>query len=398
MSGRKNQLAFAGFVLAASIFTATLVWVVLERYYSGVHFRAMGAVCQEIIDREPEAEPAVLDALKGYQQNKLQFDGENIIQAYGYRQADLWDKGVKTGLFFVVSSFAAGGILLFLAFAAMKKGEAQRINNLTEYLEKINTGRSGVLLQTGEDAFSKLQDEIYKTVTMLYETRERAIDTKNNFAENLANIAHQIKTPITALLLSTQMLGENLGEGQRKQIDMQLSRLMRLEEALLVLSRIDAGTLPLEPKKTDVFTALTLAADNLQELLKDAGVAVNIPEAGEVRVWADMDWTMEAMMNLMKNCMEHTAFGGTVFCAYEQNPLYTRIRIWDQGKGFAREDIPHLFERFYRGKQTNSSGIGIGLALAKAIIESQGGILSAYNRPEGGACFEIRLYCIDEGE
>ena len=398
MSGRKNQLAFAGFVLAASIFTASLVWVVLERYYSGVHFRAMGAVCQEIIDREPEAEPAVLDALKGYQQNKLQFDGENIIQAYGYRQADLWDKGVKTGLFFVVSSFAAGGILLFLAFAAMKKGEAQRINNLTEYLEKINTGRSGVLLQTGEDAFSKLQDEIYKTVTMLYETRERAIDTKNNFAENLANIAHQIKTPITALLLSTQMLGENLGEGQRKQIDMQLSRLMRLEEALLVLSRIDAGTLPLEPKKIDVFTALTLAADNLQELLKDAGVAVNIPEAGEVRVWADMDWTMEALMNLMKNCMEHTAFGGTVFCAYEQNPLYTRIRIWDQGKGFAREDIPHLFERFYRGKQTNSSGIGIGLALAKAIIESQGGILSAYNRPEGGACFEIRLYPIDEGE
>ncbi len=398
MSGRKNQLAFAGFVLAASIFTATLMWVVLERYYSGVHFRAMGAVCQEIIDREPEAEPAVLDALKGYQQNKLQFDGENIIQAYGYRQADLWDKGVKTGLFFVVSSFAAGGILLFLAFAAMKKGEAQRINNLTEYLEKINTGRSGVLLQTGEDAFSKLQDEIYKTVTMLYETRERAIDTKNNFAENLANIAHQIKTPITALLLSTQMLGENLGEGQRKQIDMQLSRLMRLEEALLVLSRIDAGTLPLEPKKIDVFTALTLAADNLQELLKDAGVAVNIPEAGEVRVWADMDWTMEALMNLMKNCMEHTAFGGTVFCAYEQNPLYTRIRIWDQGKGFAREDIPHLFERFYRGKQTNSSGIGIGLALAKAIIESQGGILSAYNRPEGGACFEIRLYPIDEGE
>ncbi len=398
MSGRKNQLAFAGFVLAASIFTATLMWVVLERYYSGVHFRAMGAVCQEIIDREPEAEPAVLDALKGYQQNKLQFDGENIIQAYGYRQADLWDKGVKTGLFFVVSSFAAGGILLFLAFAAMKKGEAQRINNLTEYLEKINTGRSGVLLQTGEDAFSKLQDEIYKTVTMLYETRERAIDTKNNFAENLANIAHQIKTPITALLLSTQMLGENLGEGQRKQIDMQLSRLMRLEEALLVLSRIDAGTLPLEPKKIDVFTALTLAADNLQELLKDAGVAVNIPEAGEVRVWADMDWTMEALMNLMKNCMEHTAFGGTVFCAYEQNPLYTRIRIWDQGKGFAREDIPHLFERFYRGKQTNSSGIGIGLALVKAIIESQGGILSAYNRPEGGACFEIRLYPIDEGE
>lgn len=98
-------------------------------------------------------------------------------------------------------------------------------------------------------------------------------------------------------------------------------------------------------------------------------------------------------MNLLKNCMEHTPAGGTVHCSYEQNLLYTQIRIWDTGTGFAKEDIPHLFERFYRGHNIKRGGIGIGLSLSKAIIESQNGTISAQNLVDGGACFEIRLYC-----
>ena len=97
-------------------------------------------------------------------------------------------------------------------------------------------------------------------------------------------------------------------------------------------------------------------------------------------------------MNLLKNCLEHTPPGGIVSCSYEQNPLYTQIRIWDTGVGFAREDIPRLFERFFRGKNAGKGGIGIGLAIAKAIIESQNGTVSACNLPEGGACFEVRIY------
>ena len=110
-----------------------------------------------------------------------------------------------------------------------------------------------------------------------------------------------------------------------------------------------------------------------------------------MKVAADLDWTMEAVMNLMKNCMEHS-LGGTVYCSYAQNPLYTEIRIWDEGEGFAKEDIPHLFERFYRGKNEREGGIGIGLSLSKEIIERQNGTIRAENRPEGGALFEIRIY------
>ncbi|MDE7067477.1 MAG: sensor histidine kinase, partial [Schaedlerella arabinosiphila] len=111
----------------------------------------------------------------------------------------------------------------------------------------------------------------------------------------------------------------------------------------------------------------------------------------EMMITADLDWTMEAIMNLMKNCMEHSD-GGTVRCSYAQNPLYTEILIWDDGEGFAKEDLPHLFERFYRGQNAGEGGIGIGLALAKEMIERQNGTIRAKNRLDGGALFEIRFY------
>lgn len=294
--------------------------------------------------------------------------------------------------FLIIIAFFAGGALSLAILFLWRHRYIRRIRALTDYLENVSIGNTGTLLQFREDEFSKLQDEIYKTVTELYHTRDAALEARNRFAENLANIAHQIKTPITAILLSAQMLEQEPSPVHGEQIRQQLSRLTHLEEALLLLSRIDAGTLCLEKKAVDVFTLLMLAADNLQELFAKAAVSVHIPESGETIVYADLDWTMEAIMNLLKNCMEHTPPGGCVRCSYEQNPLYTQILIWDSGTGFAREDLPHLFERFYRGQNAKNGGIGIGLSLSKSIIESQNGTVSARNLPDGGACFEIRFY------
>ena len=240
-----------------------------------------------------------------------------------------------------------------------------------------------------------MQDEIYKTVTALYQTKEEALTARNNFAENLSNIAHQLKTPITSISLSVQMARECLGtdkiHANLREIERQLNRLLHLEEALLLLSRIDAGTLVFDRKPTDVFTILSLASDNLYELFLEKGVLMDVPEMGEISVNVDLDWTMEAVMNLMKNCMEATGSGTAVHCSCEKNPLYVQIQIWDEGEGFAKEDLPHLFERFYRGERAKNTGIGIGLSLSKAIIEMQDGILHAYNLPNGGACYEIRF-------
>ena len=403
MSGRKNLVILFGFVAAVSLISSAVTVMLISCHYSRLQFDLVNVICGEVLEQEPEMKHIVSAALKEYTGGNA--DGVamgDVLSVLGYDISDFSDSSVIYDIMFATTGFLAGIVLFAITYAFRNKTEAKRIEELSDYLEQVNMGKAVVLSVSGEDLFSKLEDEIYKTVTFLYQTKDAAVQAKNDFAENLSNIAHQIKTPITAISLSLQTLSEmpmkkEYEKDRMEQIKKQLNRLIHLEESLLVLSRLDAGTLMFQKEDVDVFTLLVLAADNLQELFADSGTFIDIPESGEMAVTADLNWTMEAVINVMKNCMEHNA-GGTVHCSYGQNPLYTEILIWDEGDGFAKEDIPHLFKRFYRGKNADAggnirgSGIGIGLALSKEIIEHQNGTIRAKNLPNGGACFEIRLY------
>ena len=403
MSGRKNLVILFGFVAAVSLISSSVTVMLISCRYSRLQFDLVNVICGEVLEQEPEMKHIVSAALKEYTGGNA--DGVamgDVLSVLGYDISDFSDSSVIYDIMFATTGFLAGIFLFAITYAFRNKTEAKRIEELSDYLEQVNMGKAVVLSASGEDLFSKLEDEIYKTVTFLYQTKDAAVQAKNDFAENLSNIAHQIKTPITAISLSLQTLSEmpmkkEYEKDRMEQIKKQLNRLIHLEESLLVLSRLDAGTLMFQKEDVDVFTLLVLAADNLQELFADSGTFIDIPESGEMAVTADLNWTMEAVINVMKNCMEHNA-GGTVHCSYGQNPLYTEIFIWDEGDGFAKEDIPHLFKRFYRGKNADAggnirgSGIGIGLALSKEIIEHQNGTIRAKNLPNGGACFEIRLY------
>ena len=403
MSGRKNLVILFGFVAAVSLISSAVTVMLISCRYSRLQFDLVNVICGEVLEQEPEMKHIVSAALKEYTGGNA--DGVamgDVLSVLGYDISDFSDFSVTYDIMFATIGFLAGIVLFAVTYAFRNKTEAKRIEELSDYLEQVNMGKAVVLSVSGEDLFSKLEDEIYKTVTFLYQTKDAAVQAKNDFAENLSNIAHQIKTPITAISLSLQTLSEmpmkkEYEKDRMEQIKKQLNRLIHLEESLLVLSRLDAGTLMFQKEDVDVFTLLVLAADNLQELFADSGTFIDIPESGEMAVTADLNWTMEAVINVMKNCMEHNA-GGTVHCSYGQNPLYTEIFIWDEGDGFAKEDIPHLFKRFYRGKNADAggnirgSGIGIGLALSKEIIEHQNGTIRAKNLPNGGACFEIRFY------
>lgn len=393
----KNTAILFGFVLAVSLITSALTVLFTANSQSHSQFQMLASICGEILEKEPAAKQALLAALKNHK-NKLPAQAENnFLSAHGYHPSDFTQPPQKQNLLLAALSFILGGALFFFTFRYQHKKEALHIQSLTDYLEQVNIGTAALLLESGEDECSKLRDEIYKTVTMLYQTRDFALEARKNFADNLANIAHQIKTPLTAVSLSTQMLKASFPETPScqylEQIQRQVSRLTSLEESLLLLSRIDAGTLVLEQKPADVFTLLTMAFDNLQEEFSRSNISAEIPEAGEIEIYADFNWTMEAVMNLLKNCLEHTPPGGTVRCSYSQNPLYTELLICDEGPGFAKEELPHLFERFYRGQNAKKGGIGIGLSLAKELIERQNGTLRAINLLQGGACFEIRFYC-----
>lgn len=377
-------------VCVVGIIGITVFW---QYEYRQAAFEHVSKFCEIIIENHPEGEEQALSALKQYHTlAEQEVKGNQFLKQYGYRNNEFCE-GVPWNF------FNPSVVLIFLVICGflltvwrLNKRNRMRIEELTSYLEQVNVGAAGTVIQVKEDEFSHLQDEIYKTVTSLYQTREAAVQAKVNFADNLANIAHQLKTPITSAFLSLQLMKNTTPNIYGEQIERQLDRLNRLEESLLTLSKIDAGTLHMEFSQVDIYTALNLAAENLNDLLLKENVSVDIPDHGCIEIYGDMEWIMEALMNLMKNCMEHSKHGGTIHCDYSSNPLYAEILIWDDGEGFQAEDIPHLFERFYRGKGAAGNGIGVGLSLAHSIFELQNGNITARNLPEGGACFEIRVY------
>lgn len=387
---KKVMLAFSiGFIFLCTVCISAF-WI---HSYRQVAFEHISAFCEILMETDPKAEQQVLSALKEYYSlTEQEVNGNNFLSQYGYSVSEFC-KGLQfdililsSVLFFVLSC------IFFLSARSTDKQNRKRIAELTDYLEQVNLGAGGTVIQTQEDDFSHLQDEIYKTVTMLYQTKETAIIARKKFAENLENIAHQLKTPITAAFLSLQLMKKTAPGDYVKQIETQLKRLNRLEESLLTLSKIDAGTLPLNATRVDIYTALNLAAENLNDLLRKENISVEIPDKGCIEFSGDLEWTMEALINLLKNCMEHSKSGGSIHCDYTGNPLYAEILIWDEGAGFDPEDMPHLFERFFRGKRATGNGIGIGLALARSIFELQNGTITARNLQAGGACFEIRVY------
>ena len=362
-------------------------------HYRQLSFHQISNLCQTIIELHPEAENEVLTSLKEYLEGTNQGEqGKEFLLQYGYRISD-FDGGFQSGfvlLTIMVFLLIVGSFLIFYWY--IDRYNRKRIEELTDYLECINIGKFDRIIQSKEDGFSQLEDEIYKTVTTLRQTRDTAVKTKENYADNLANIAHQLKTKITTLSLALQLSKKSDSAIYVQQMESQMESLTWLEEALLTLSKIDAGVLQLECSKVDVYTALTLAAENLNELLVEGAVTVEIPDKGCIEIAGDKEWTMEAFINVIKNCIEHSAPGSVIHCDYSANPLYTEILIWDEGKGFKEEDIPHLFERFYKGKETSEKGIGIGLSLARSIFEMQNGNITARNMQKSGACFEIRVY------
>ena len=393
MSERKKQgilLLFpVAVLLLGIIFTTTLFY----HTYRQTAYQHISAFCEIIMKNSPEAEPQLLSSLKEYHSlAEPEITRNNYLGKYGYRAGEFCKELPTYTLLLPARWFRNVSGAFALAAWLFRRRSQKRIADLTEYLEQINTGTGKTLMQMQEDDFSRLQDEIYKTVTALYQTREAAVSARKNFAENLANIAHQLKTPITAAFLSLQLMKKETVNEYANQTEKQLDRLNRLEESLLMLSKIDAGTLLLKHERVDLYTALNLAAENLYDILRENHISIEIPENGCIEFFGDLEWTMEAFINLMKNCMEHSKPGGIVHCDYAGNPLYAEIQIWDDGTGFDAEDLPHLFDRFYRGRRAAGNGIGIGLALARSIFELQNGTIAAYNRRNGGACFEIRLY------
>lgn len=384
---KKILFGFCSFILCFLLLEYLMIRFSEQQFYW-----RMAAIASEIKDPTK-----LFYALKVPSKDAIS-SGIPILESYGYYGHLLTQK--EHFLLFILSGIIACFLFaLFLGLLFYQQRRIQcRIQDLTDYLKQINSGNYPLHSYTIEDECSFLEDEIYKTVTALRESRNHAISAKENLAKNMADISHQLKTPLTSLSLMTELMQQHTEKPEQQKIAAQIlnqtDHLRTLVIALLNLSRMDAGVLQLIQKEIPIEELLSCAINLVLPLLKEKQQTFSIQGMSDYTLFCDIGWTAEGIGNILKNCSEHTPEYGSIKITISQNPIYTEILIEDNGEGFEHDDLPYLFQRFYKGKHSTKDSIGIGLALAKSIIEQQNGEILAENRIEGGARFRIKFFKI----
>lgn len=272
----------------------------------------------------------------------------------------------------------------------------KRIARLSADLDMILHGDERLnLAEYSEGELGILQSELYKVILRLRESEQQLKNDKRYLADSLADISHQIRTPLTSINLLLSFLAESdISDERRLEVTRELyellARIESLVTTLLKISKLDAGMVSFKQEYI-----------SLQELIESACAPILIQMELREQVCAiqadgafcgDLAWTAEALGNIIKNCMEHTPRGGRIEITASETPLFSEILISDTGCGIDADDLPHIFERFYKGKHADDKSFGIGLALARMIVVGQNGTVKAENKPVGGALFTVRFY------
>lgn len=274
----------------------------------------------------------------------------------------------------------------------------ERISSLSQDIDRLLHGEESIRFDDYvEGELAVLGNEISKMTLRLLEQSDHLRKDKNYLADFLADISHQLKTPLTSLeILNAALSQEGVGEEQRAALlQEQLSLLSRMEwliAVLLKLSRLDAGTIAFEEKTFSMGELVRQATASFDVTLDIKNITMNISDLSGIRLCGDIKWLAEALSNVIKNCIESTPSGGQITISAEDNAMYVKLCVMDNGTGIPKEDIPHLFERFYRGKNSDKMGTGIGLSLAKTIIMQQRGTITVENQIPQGAKFTICFY------
>ncbi len=298
----------------------------------------------------------------------------------------------------------ACGILMLLAglffalvhFLSVYK-RYKEISELSYAIDKILHGQEELLFsESREGELAILSSEIQKMTVRLKEQADNLQSDKLRLSDAIADISHQLRTPLTSMNLTVFLLSEeDLTKEKRiklaRELKKSLQRIDWLIEALLKISKIDAGTVRFRAEKVPIGELVAKAAAPLAIPMELRNQTLHV-SVGEESFTGDLLWSAEALGNVLKNCMEHTPLGGTVEISANETPLFTEIVISDSGDGFDPVDIPHLFERFYKGKNASMDSVGIGLALAHMVFSAQNGVIRASNGKKGGAVFTIRFY------
>lgn len=288
------------------------------------------------------------------------------------------------------------GTLICIVFALYTRKRYKDIDDLNTYLSKVLSGNDVPDITDQEEGeLSILKTNIYKATTTLKFQKELLADDKRMLADAIADISHQLKTPLTSMMVMNDLLLNEEDAAKREEFiktqSSQLGRMNWLIQTLLKLSKLDAETALLknEDIKSSVLVSDALKPFEIQMELKD--IAKNVTGL-DIDITCDKNWTLEVIQNIIKNCIEHMDEGGLLHIETSETNLYTQIAVSDTGCGIDESDLPHIFERFYKGKNASKDSVGIGLALARTIMTSQHGDIIVESNKGEGSTFFVRFY------
>ncbi len=299
---------------------------------------------------------------------------------------------IRAGLMVMITVF-----LLCTVFQVFTLNRYKDLRELSEYLRRVSLGDYSMDIRDNKEGeLSILKSDIYKVTLMLTEYNELLQHDKVLLSNQMAEISHQLKTPLTSMVMMVDLLqDEKLPTDKRYEftnlINAQLERIDWLVASLLKMSRLDAGVVKM---KQDIIFTPSLIESVLHPFLipmEIKGITYD-KKVDNLEIVCDEMWTREALINILKNCIEHTPMNGHISLSVYSNILYSEIIISDNGTGIRREDLPHIFTRFYRGQNASSDSVGIGLAMSYSIIKNQQGDIQVESELGKGSKFSVRLY------
>jgi signal transduction histidine kinase len=384
-----------------SLLASVLLTLALTVYTNQALKDTYAGIVGTVVQKYPQAEAQVVQDLRSPESDSINL-GIQVLDKYGLDDSRSADISVATGLLArllpvglaLVALVCIGFILLLVRY---QRAVSAQVAGLSAYLRQIDDGEYSLdVRDNGEGSFSLLKNDLYKVTVRLREQADLLQKDKTALSNLIADISHQIKTPLTSVGVLADLLAEDPPEADRhafvERLRAQLGRIQWLAGALLKLARLDAGTASFKSEPVDVRLLIERALEPLQIPLEIKNQRLDVHGDDGASFTGDLNWSAEALTNVVKNCIEHTPEGGKIKIAYTSNALYTEIIVSDNGEGIASRDMPNIFNRFYRGEGAGENNVGIGLALAKAIFTTQGGDISVRSERGVGTNFEIRVF------
>lgn len=324
-------------------------------------------------------------------------DSEDILSKYGIDSITKNDKvnnKIRIISLIIIITFDS---LIILIFYLYDKNKSKKIKEITKMISKINNRQFDIDINDfNEGELSILKNEISKTTIMLRQVADNSVKDKLNLKDSLGDISHQLKTPLTSITIMIDNILDNpdMNEKTRKKFLVNIKReilnINFLVMSLLKLSKFDANVVKFNKESVYLKDIIIESIKNVSMIKELKNITIKVSGDDNIKLLCDFKWQVESITNILKNSIEHTSEYGTVEVNYSENKLYTRILIKDNGKGIDSDDLPHIFDRFYKGKNGSDDSFGIGLSLSKTIIEKEGGSITVKSTPNIGTIFTIK--------